>query len=401
MDDSIRPSQAAKRRSAHGEVILLSDDTIGNYSVHDDSDDEEQKDEVKTENIEPNKRGKKRVRRRSLSHEPTRRSSRKTATPRISYNMNIHPQDRDLEMSSTDDSASERSDDEAKRTKLSRSNKEKPVSELQCHTKALSTVTISSEATIPDEEEPSCHNGGSCPGNEDASLVEEQGKSCILSFSQPLQVVQCKRVLTTRIVTITKSTSPLPFITAPPPYGIRRKEGLDVWLLNPGERYFRHDRDSWPSTPGLYFDIHTERLEDQLAAEAKAASPLNFEEDDKENDVVDNELEEELSFTDGISVVPASQYRPVPTNGDTPTHLSPATEAFYHEHILSSYGIGGSDGSHDQNDHDIGPNPAPATLSIRCTCDQASCAPNIQGPTGKLNSMPSSESLVTVDSVCG
>jgi hypothetical protein len=183
MDDSIRPSQAAKRRSAHGETILLSDDTIECYSVHDDSDDEEKEDEDETDKAEPKKGSKKRARRRSRSLEPTRRSSRKTATPKISYNMNIHPQDRDLEVSSTDASDSEAPTNKAKRTKISRSIEEKSAIKSPSHPEAHDMVTISSDTTNIDDGGPPYYSRESSERGKETTLVQEQGRLCNISLA--------------------------------------------------------------------------------------------------------------------------------------------------------------------------------------------------------------------------
>ena len=93
------------------------------------------------------------------------------------------------------------------------------------------------------------------------------------------------------------------------PHGIRRKEGLDVWNLLPGDRYFRHDQDSWPVYPAQLFEVFEERLEDQLAAEAMALSPLNYEHDDKENIINDPDREPAPSSLEGLVVASALPYR--------------------------------------------------------------------------------------------
>jgi hypothetical protein len=109
MDDSIRPSLAAKRRSAHREIQIISDDdTIESFSVHADSESEDhdssdsqgatEKKETKKKS-KSNDKGKKG---HSESLEPTRRSSRRTTVSKVAYNMNVHPQDNDLEVSSSD-----------------------------------------------------------------------------------------------------------------------------------------------------------------------------------------------------------------------------------------------------------------------------------------------------------
>jgi hypothetical protein len=203
-------------------------------------------------------------------------------------------------------------------------------------------------------------------------------------------------ILTAMTDATTKEKSPTPLV-ATPPY-IRRKEGLDVWLLKPGERYFKHDRDSWP-TPGLSFDVYTERLEDQLAAEAKAASPLNFEDDDKENDVLGTVLEETPNLTDGMSVMPASQYRAAQTSNDALSHHSLVAEAFYYtDTVLLPYGMGGSDGAHDQDHDPVAMAQTSETLSIRPTSDQPSCISNVRRPAENAGPPVGSDSS---DSVCG
>lgn len=98
MDDIIRPSQAAKRRSLHGERPVLgsgsdsgdleeSGSDVGSIACDEDSDDKESQQPTQ---------GRKRRRARSLTPESIRRSSRRKTKPKVSYNMKIHPQDSDL-----------------------------------------------------------------------------------------------------------------------------------------------------------------------------------------------------------------------------------------------------------------------------------------------------------------
>lgn len=98
MDDFIRPSQASRRRTLHGERPVQtgnldassfesSGSEMGSTVCDDDSDDEDS---------QPPARGRKRKRSKSRSQEPTRRSSRRRTKPKVSYNMKIHPQDSDL-----------------------------------------------------------------------------------------------------------------------------------------------------------------------------------------------------------------------------------------------------------------------------------------------------------------
>jgi hypothetical protein len=118
MDDSIRPSQAAKRRSLHGEPKTFSDESSEASLAHHESN----KDESDAgERAEPTKKGAKRIRCCSQEAQPTRRSSRKSVNSGISYNMSVHPQDRDLEVSSSDDSDCEMDIPRSKRRVLARS----------------------------------------------------------------------------------------------------------------------------------------------------------------------------------------------------------------------------------------------------------------------------------------
>ena len=98
MDDIIRPSQAAKRRSLHGERLTLGDGSYDEASEDSGSDMGSMVGDEYSDDEEPPRptRGRKRKRSRSQTPEPTRRSSRRRTKPKVSYNMKIHPQDSDL-----------------------------------------------------------------------------------------------------------------------------------------------------------------------------------------------------------------------------------------------------------------------------------------------------------------
>jgi hypothetical protein len=97
LDEVIRPSQAAKRRTLHGEQPLLGSGSDGetseeSASVFGSMAEDEDSDPGESQPT----RDRKRKRARSLTPGPTRRSSRRRSKPKTSYNMNIHPQDSDL-----------------------------------------------------------------------------------------------------------------------------------------------------------------------------------------------------------------------------------------------------------------------------------------------------------------
>jgi hypothetical protein len=124
----------------------------------------------------------------------------------------------------------------------------------------------------------------------------------------------------------------------------------------PGHRYFPHDRDAWPAVQGLPFEVFTERWEDQMAAEAKAASPFNFDHDDKENDVVNPETIPLDDPLDGMDVMLGCQYQLSSSEHEAVRNELFVMQALYNDEtkdFFSPYGLGGSDGSQDAEDHGI------------------------------------------------
>jgi hypothetical protein len=117
---------------------------------------------------------------------------------------------------------------------------------------------------------------------------------------------------------------------------------------------FSADQDVWPAVKGLPFQIFTERIEDQLGIEAEATSPFNYDDDYKENDVMNPELTPRLNPLDGISIVPASHYRRPPGLYTISGHSSVASNAFYVQPQFEAgpYGLGWSDGAYDTHNSD-------------------------------------------------
>ena len=130
MDDTLRPSRAAKRRSVHGEQLLSSDvddddDDADATPSHADTDsgqpDQSESEESDKENSKKRKKTVTKTRKSSAgklqAQVPSRRSSRKTSHPETAYRTDIHPQDRNLRETSDEDEDSPKSS--RKRTKLS------------------------------------------------------------------------------------------------------------------------------------------------------------------------------------------------------------------------------------------------------------------------------------------
>lgn len=141
--------------------------------------------------------------------------------------------------------------------------------------------------------------------------------------------------------------------------------------LRPDVAYLAGSQVSWPDVKGLPFRIHTERIEDQLNAEAEAASPLRYEDDDKENNVTNPELAPRPDPLRGISIIPASHYRRSSSVWTTSTHGSVASNAFYaHPQFEASpYGLGWGDGTHDTNGRDMHSCPIPDYMRILASSD--------------------------------
>lgn len=160
MDDSIRPTQAARRREAHGEAHLGSDDDDENesFSVRADSDTTSDIESDEERKPAPAKKGSKRGRRGTQSIEPTRRSSRRTASRKVSYDMSKHPQDLDLIIVSSD-SEKESDEDEnddappptAKRQK-SRSSTAKTGARRKAHTTPVIRSGFDSDVALSSVE---------------------------------------------------------------------------------------------------------------------------------------------------------------------------------------------------------------------------------------------------------
>jgi hypothetical protein len=173
--------------------------------------------------------------------------------------------------------------------------------------------------------------------------------------------------------------------------------------LKSGKRYFRHDRDSWPTAKGPGFHIHTDQLEDHLAVEAHALSPFNFENDDKENDV-DAAYEETRNSLDGISVTSASQYRSAEQDMHILRETISASGAFYDFEHATDYGLGGSDGAHDEDQFTVA-KPTVDAMSVLASGSQLPRSSSIRKQANddidSVLGASFSTAAEEVDSVCG
>jgi hypothetical protein len=107
--------------------------------------------------------------------------------------MSVHPQDRDLEESSADDSDVEAIPDYLTRKTLSPSVSVKSLSHQRNanmsvthgRTGVPSPIAISSEWTSVEDDKPTYYNAASCERDEETTLVEERGKLYIDPSVQP------------------------------------------------------------------------------------------------------------------------------------------------------------------------------------------------------------------------
>jgi hypothetical protein len=140
-----------------------------------------------------------------------------------------------------------------------------------------------------------------------------------------------------------ETSLPSPVIFNPQNSMLHKEDG-EAWNLSPGKRRFRHDKDAWPVAPGQPFDIFCEKLADQLDREAHAASPLNYEHDDKENEADNDNIEiDPLSTTHtGVSIIPETQYRQSSEDHELSTHHALINYALYEDPHPQTYGLDGA-----------------------------------------------------------
>ncbi|RAR13810.1 hypothetical protein DDE83_002847 [Stemphylium lycopersici] len=329
MDDSVRPTQAAKRRSAHGQrhVCFDSDDSSEASTVI-NTDTEGSGDEQSEIEKQPKRdaKGKKRklALSQSLSIEPTRRSSRKVSDIKTSYNMKVHPQDEFLVISSDED---EPPVSKGKRKRTTRRNiKSDPNSDDGV---AVSKPTRQQKV-----------HGTDYSTSDRIDSTDDQISS----------TVQVETEAHTNFIAdfAVMESSPSSPVAVNQGNCIRNREGMDLEHLSPGERYFPHGKYSRSFPPGQPFEIFHEKLEDQLAREALAASPLNYEHDDKENTHKNiNAESERLSATHtGVSVIPAAQYIQSSDDRELSFHRALVNNVLYDDPAPETYGLDGTYSHH-------------------------------------------------------
>jgi hypothetical protein len=336
LDDVIRPSHAAKRRSIHGEECPSEDElsvsSFGGSDASTDSDVEKVSSAVKAK---ATKKGSKRVKFDIKLPEPTRRSSRQRSQPRVSYNAQVHPQDDLLELAfAEDETAKPSSASKRKRRSSDRSDGEDEQSDDNSSPRELrqqrGCITINSDGMLlrkihHQSSQFACCSSAGC------------NNTCISDIS--------KKILTISPDTVPESPDPFRSSSPSSPIETVASDQSPTIVKRPqGDKHFLRNRDSLPETRGEHFELWVDNFNDQLAHDANAASPLKYDHDDKENDVSNPDLEAEPDVNSGVSVMPLSLHRSSVGGHRVSGGTSMAQEALYShdESVTTPYGLSAS-----------------------------------------------------------
>jgi hypothetical protein len=306
MDEYMQPKRAAKVRVSRGENMVTSDDesvTSGfkenNHAKSDSEDDE------------LNIRAK---RRKILPSQEIRRSSR-LVNRDVLYDIKIHPQDVEIKML------------EASEARVSKHD----------HSR-----------NHPDDV--SADEGSGNESDDEQEIEIGDGANDINHIIRDAHGIDSKDSLST-----SHKLSPLSSTardrSLASDSGTRCKK-LQLYPIDLGRFSFPRPNESSGSGPS--FHIHTESLYAQLHAENLARPPVNFDHDDKENNVTNPDLEPTPDPHDSIHVHTASEYRRhAEHEGDsdiTPNEFEELIESF--DQRPPSY-MPDTDGTVDNYDDDV------------------------------------------------
>ncbi|KAF2493822.1 hypothetical protein BU16DRAFT_528022 [Lophium mytilinum] len=261
LDDYLRPKQAARVRSRYEADVKHEDVDSGSES---DSDRESLKSESGSESEEEDvvkSKATNKLKGKDIKVErsPTRRSTRALQQSRVIYDVKVHPQDKEL-------------------------------SELGIVTGRKRRMVESSD---DEEEEPSYQRKKSKPIRTSSRAVEGRA----VRFRPQNRKARAQPAASSYDASHTTEYS------APHYYA----EGLDVFDMPPGERYFPHKNDALFDgllTPNGVFRIHEESHEVQRAAEASASPARTFIDYEKEN--IDQEhMDTVMDLVAGVTIQPA------------------------------------------------------------------------------------------------
>ncbi|OAL45215.1 hypothetical protein IQ07DRAFT_591562 [Pyrenochaeta sp. DS3sAY3a] len=331
MDESIRPSQAAKRRSIHGERLLLSDTSFGSNSSDNGSDTTAlADDELEFKEVsQPLKRGRKRKRARMQSPRNLRRSSRKIEVHKTAYDMNVHPQDEDLELSSSSETRneSEGQSPEAENPPWSSSHIVENSTDEE-----FSSVTGSDPYIQKLLENPT----GIDDTDKDDGI--KYPDSILQDVNQP-DIEDDLEQLTLPSTVLTSA------VYLPPDTGC--KDMIDGSRIPSSARTPNQDFMIGTISPGLPFEIHEEQPENQLMTGLVERSFVDNEHDNKENSMDYTDVEESSVFEE-TAIMPGSHHVRSNEHGQTPSQLALVSHALYDSHEGNSHVYGLEDSMSSQ-----------------------------------------------------
>ncbi|USP78880.1 hypothetical protein yc1106_06154 [Curvularia clavata] len=316
MDDTIRPIQAAKRREARGEeqVCLDSDDSSEGSTVHTNAEESEDNQNEAEEEPKQAARGKKRRLAQSRPVVgPTRRSPRNVSEPKVSYNTSVHPQDAFLVLSSDEE--------EVKSKKKAKPSK---------HEQLVNKPNLYSGAAVSKSVKRKYADYVENSTSDDSDSSDEHGLCSVETDADAPAAIE---------------SSPTSPVAGHPQEGIQYEAGMDVDSLSSWETCVEDDADAdaYPAQLGQPFNVFIENLSEQLASEAHAFSPLEYNDDDKENPVDNNETDSDpLPTTEGISVIPEVEYRETSEERELSSHRALVSYALYDEPAPLTYGLDGA-----------------------------------------------------------
>lgn len=278
MDDYTNPKRAAKIRVMYGEKSPTSDSDISSF-------DEGNNTECDTD-VEDNSRKSRKGQIFPIppTMQPARRTSRRV-NRNVMYNTNVHPQDAFIEAA---DKVFRAADAPHKRIKIvageSETSNEETDEEEDAHAKEIEDVGREVEEEV-EKGEDAMENASVC-GADPADAT---------NLTEPEEIEDG----------VSNSST-----GKPPPTFVAERDNIPSTIAEHEKRLDKQQsaihETSRPVVVGKSFTIYEESHQMQLAVETAVLSPLRYDHDDKENDVVNNDLGEPQHPYQGITVHPVS-----------------------------------------------------------------------------------------------
>ncbi|KAF2708787.1 hypothetical protein K504DRAFT_502802 [Pleomassaria siparia CBS 279.74] len=261
MDEYTQPKRAAKMKLKYGEPSSASDD-LSISSDLDDNATEESESETEGSNS--------RAKRRRVSLTPASQGTRRSARRKnhdVLYNIGIHPQDSDIR-------------------------------------KLEASLAAADESDVGPEEHSDDASGSQEKQSRDKENENEQN-------TRNRTVPHTDGSHSEYSLSITKSTKP-PLSSMGQDFGLvnaDRRKGPKIGTMGVHQKFYPPAPDMSLPCTARPFKIYTERLEAQRLAEASSGPPVHFDDDDKENDIIDSYFEQLPNPLDTIHIESARESR--------------------------------------------------------------------------------------------